>query len=109
MLAKMSCQAVVLTLLGCVAGARSSQMQQALQKRGMYLADLWSNEYRVMFPQPEHNGVAYQNRGYGYLDPSVSPNGLSLFAVRRFFDGQMPPKDLVVRRSLQGGIGPEEI
>jgi hypothetical protein len=84
---------------GVLEAQATTQIERTLRSQRMYLVDLRNDGYRLAFPQE------------GNVRMDVAPNGRSLFAVKRVFDerGLEPPRDTLIRRSLEGVGGDEEI
>ena len=96
---------------GILEAQATAQVERTLRSQRMYLVDLRNDGYRLAFPQEGNVRVDYKDLQSDYIYSVVAPNGRSLFAVRRVFDGRglEPPRDILIRRSLVGAVGDEEI
>jgi len=96
---------------GVLEAQATTEVERTLSGQRMYLVDLRNDGYRLAFPQQGNVRVDYKDLQSDYVYSVVAPNGRSLFAVRRVFDrrGLEPPRDTLIRRSLEGAGGDEEI
>lgn len=89
--------------------AGQTQMISRIIERRLCLANLQNYSYTIVFPKLK--GEARYSGKSGYLYSVVSPNGRSLFAVRREFDssGRRQLDTLIRREVSPAGMGPEEV
>ena len=105
----MTSLAICLVWLFVAAGGPTVvDLAETLQEAGLSLVDLRNSGLLITFPSRNGGWVAYQGTDVEYVYSIVAPDGLSLFAVKRQFNGAAFV-DTIIRRSLGRLIGMEEV
>ena len=91
---------IIAPLIAAAVAAQTplSPIARRIDEQRLRLADLRNYSYRIVFPKPE-DAVRYSGKSE-YLYSIVSPNGRSLYAIRREFNGRGVPLDTLIRRDL---------
>jgi hypothetical protein len=99
---------LVATLLSLVVNAQTvPDIPHQLVELRLCLADLRNDEFTVIFPRAEES-TSYSGHSE-YLYSVVSPNGRSLFAVRRQFDASgLHQFDTLIHRELRSSDASSE-
>ena len=98
--------AVIITLMA--SGQTSRGISSRLIEHRLCLADLRNHWYTIVFPKAAER-ARYSGESE-YLFSIVSPNGRSLFAIRRGFNARGNFRDTLIKRELTpSGAGPEQV
>jgi hypothetical protein len=98
-------------LIAMQSQAHEAEASSAFRAQHLCIVDFLNDRYQINFPIENDSVVRFSTPSGVYVSSVPSPNGRDLFAISRgsYDGGADAPRDVLVRRRLEGAVGPEEV